>query len=141
MWTEADRELSFARIGTGISALPMAQALPWGQHLRLSVASKGFGYLWVDHHGNGRLALSCKAAPGEQQSLVTTDPMRYFVPEYDGVHGWVGAHLDPAHDPDWPEICALLHQAWRLTAPKAIVRAHDSALHRGSNPAPAVAGG
>jgi hypothetical protein len=126
VWTEADRELSFTRVSTEVSELPAAEAIPWRQHLRLSVRGKGFGYVWNDHHGNRRLGLSCKAAPGEQQALIQSNPTRYFLPEYDGARGWVGAHLDPPHEPDWSEIAGLLREAWRMTAPKALVRQFES---------------
>ena len=125
MWTEADRESSFARVSSEVSSLPAAQALPWGQHLRLSVRDKGFGYLWNDHHGNGRLALSIKAPAGAQQAYVGSDPWHYFVPEYDVNNGWVGVHLDPEHEPDWTEISGLIEQAWRMTAPRSLVRDLD----------------
>lgn len=132
VWTEADRESSFARVSSEVSSLPAAQALPWGQHLRLSVrdsnntTSRGFGYLWNDHHGNGRLALSIKAPAGAQQAYVASDPFHYFVPEYDVNNGWVGVHLDPDHQPDWTEISGLIEQAWRMTAPRTLVRELDS---------------
>ena len=47
-----------------------------------------------DHHGDGRLAIWCKATPEEQKRLVAMDPARYFVPPYVGVKGWVGAVLN-----------------------------------------------
>lgn len=127
VWTEADRESTFARVSRHVSSLPAAQALPWGQHLRLSVRGKGFGWLLNDHHGNGRLALSVKAPLGAQQAYVGSDPLRYFLPEYDGKNGWVGVHLDPEHHPDWAEIGVLVEQGWRMTASRTLVREFESA--------------
>src|SRR4249919_3531931 len=34
------------------------------------------------HHGNGRAAVWCKAAPGNQQLMVAAAPERFFVPPY-----------------------------------------------------------
>jgi hypothetical protein len=61
----------------------------------------------------------CKAPPGIQAALVETDPSRYFVPPYVGHRGWVGAWLDV--DVDWAEIEGLVHESYRMTAPKRLV--------------------
>lgn len=127
VWTDEDRAECFRRVTAVAAALPDAQVAAWGQHLRLSLGRKGFGRILADHHQDGRLALTCKAPPGEQQALVAQDPGRYFVPPYDGVHGWVGAYLDPEHHPNWAEIDALIAQAWRLVAPATMVRQFDAA--------------
>ena len=37
-----------------------------------------------DHHGDGRLALWCAAAPGVQAEMVDQEPDRFFVPPYVG---------------------------------------------------------
>jgi len=47
-----------------------------------------------DHHGDGRLAIWCKAPPGAQEALVAALPKHYFVPPYVGPSGWVGVRLD-----------------------------------------------
>ncbi len=83
---------------------------------------KGFGYAMADHHGDGRLAVTCRAPAGAQQALTAAEPDRYFAPAYTGRSGWVGAHLDDAHTPDWDEINGLLRQAWEMTAPRALLR-------------------
>ena len=75
---------------------------------------------YVDnHHGDGRLAIWCNAPPGLQGSLVDEDPVRFFVPPYVGVRGWVGARLD--RDPDWARIEDLILLAYRVTAPKRLI--------------------
>ncbi len=127
VWTDQDRERSFDRVTRFVVALPAAAAVPWGTHLRLTVRDRGFGYAMADHHGDGRLAVTCKAPPGAQQALVASDPGRYFVPAYTGHHGWIGAHLDDAHDPDWDEISGLLRQAWEMTAPRDLRLARAAA--------------
>jgi predicted DNA-binding protein (MmcQ/YjbR family) len=72
----------------------------------------------------GRWGVWCKALPGAQSSLVATDPVRFFVPPYVGVHGWIGISLEA--DQDWDLVAELIEQAYRLTASKRLVRALDA---------------
>ncbi len=85
---------------------------------------KRFAWLLVDHHGDGRPALWVKAPPGEQESLVSADARRFFVPPYLGPKGWVG--IDLAADPDWSEIRDLMEQAWRMNATTRALAAFDA---------------
>jgi hypothetical protein len=86
------------------------------QHLAFKVRKKIFAYYAYDHHGDGRIALLCKAPPGEQSQLVEEDPERYFVPPYVGSRGWVGLRLDSPRV-DWRAVKNLLSVAYVLTAP------------------------
>jgi len=107
--------------------LPEAVAVPVGlanEHLALKVRGKTFGYYAWDHHGDARIALHCKAAPGEQGRLVQEDPKRFFVPPYLGKNGWVAVRLDLAKV-DWGEVAYLLRTAYRLSAPKSLVAQLD----------------
>jgi len=70
------------------------------------------------HHGDGRAAVWCKAAPGNQAAMVEAAPDRFFVPPYVGPSGWVGVWLDA--NTDWGELAELLRDAWRRTAPKRL---------------------
>jgi hypothetical protein len=72
-----------------------------------------------NHHGNGRAAVWCKAAAGNQQLMVRAAPDRFFVPPYVGPSGWVGVWLDAKTD--WTELAGLLADGWRLVAPKRLV--------------------
>jgi hypothetical protein len=72
-----------------------------------------------NHHGNGRAAVWCKAAPGNQQLMVRAAPDRFFVPPYVGPSGWVGVWLDMRTD--WTGLAGLLADGWRLVAPKGLV--------------------
>jgi hypothetical protein len=76
-------------------------------------------YYTFDHHGDGRVALLCKAGPGEQGRMVEDDPRRFFVPPYVGSQGWIGVRLDGARV-DWAEILFLLRAAYRLIAPRTL---------------------
>lgn len=103
--------------------LPEAEAVPVGlknEHLALKVRGKTFGYYAYDHHGDGRIALHCKGAPGEQGRLVQEDPKRFFVPPYLGKKGWLAVWLDLPRV-DWGEVAYLLRTAYRLSAPKSLV--------------------
>jgi hypothetical protein len=71
-----------------------------------------------NHHGAGRSAVWCKAAPGNQALMVRAAPDRFFVPPYVGPSGWVGVWLDG--EVDWTELAALLRDSYRLVAPKRL---------------------
>jgi len=90
------------------------------QHLAFRVRKKTFAYYLHDHHGDGRIALCCKADPGEQNRIVEEDPRRFFVPPYLGPKGWIGVRLDRSNV-DWGEVAYLVWMAYRLTAPKGLV--------------------
>lgn len=80
-------------------------------------------HLWDDHHGDGRLAIWCPAPPGVQDDLVEREPERFFVPRYVGHRGWIGLRLDV--DVDWDEVAAVVEDAYRVAAPKTLVRQLD----------------
>lgn len=71
-----------------------------------------------NHHGDGRAAVWCKAAPGEQALMVKTAPDQFFVPAYVGPSGWVGVWLDGK--PDWDGLADILRDGYRLVAPKKL---------------------
>lgn len=71
-----------------------------------------------DSH-EGRWAIWCKAPDGAQRTLVDSDPDRYFVPPYVGVHGWVAISL--AAEQDWDFVAELIEQSYRMTASKRLV--------------------
>lgn len=85
-----------------------------------AVHGKKFCYYTVDHHGDGRVAISYKAPRGLLEALVDSDPVRYFRPAYMAQHGWVGLDLD-VEPLDWDEIRQSLESAYRMTAPKKLV--------------------
>src|SRR6476659_2255160 len=79
--------------------------------------------VWDDHHGDGRLALSCAAPPGVQQQLVDEEPARFYVPPYVGGRGWIGVRLDVKVD--WNEIREIVADAYRCVAPAKLVAQLD----------------
>ncbi len=89
------------------------------QHLAFRVRGKTFAYYLDDHHGDGIIALCCKATFAQQQELVARDPERYHVPAYVGAKGWVSLRLDLPRV-DWDEVVELLFNAYRLQAPRRL---------------------
>jgi len=77
-----------------------------------------------NHHGSGQAAVWCKAAPGNQTVMVQASPDRFFVPPYVGASGWVGILLNA--QTDWKELAELMHDAYRLVAPKRFLAALDA---------------
>src|SRR5262245_22969802 len=90
------------------------------EHLAFRVRKKTFAYYLYDHHGDGRIALCCKAAPGEQGSLVGREPRRFFVPPYLGAKGWIGVRLDLS-TVNWGLVAYLIGMAYRLGAPRTLL--------------------
>ena len=85
-------------------------------HLSMKVKKKIFAYYAYDHHGDGRIAVLCKAPPGEQAALVAENPGRYFVPPYVGAKGWIGFRIDGPRV-NWREVKERLLIAHAMTAP------------------------
>ena len=72
-----------------------------------------------NHHGGGRHAVWCKAAPGNQELMIRSAPTRFFKPPYVGPSGWVGIWLDGKVD--WEEVADLVRDSYFLVAPKRLV--------------------
>lgn len=101
-------------------ALPEAHEVEaWGEPT-FRVRNKLFAMYAApnNHHGGGRPAVWCKAAPGNQSLMVRAAPDRFFVPPYVGPSGWVGVWLD--RDPDWAEVRDLMRDSYRLIAPRKL---------------------
>ena len=75
----------------------------------------------TNHHGDGRFAIWCAAAPGTQQLLVDADPERFFRPPYVGHRGWLGVRLDRGRD--WNELAGIVEDAYAEIAPAKLVEA------------------
>jgi hypothetical protein len=80
------------------------------------VAKKHFVQHWVDHLGDGRVALWCAAPVGMQPMRVHGDPERFFVPPYVGHRGWLGVRLDRRLP--WAEIAGVIEDAYATIAPR-----------------------
>ena len=91
-------------------------------HIKFEVRGKTFAYYLDNHHGDGRLAINCKVAPGDQDLLLHIDPDRFFMPAYLGPKGWIGFRLDTPKV-DWDQVRQLITDSYRLVAPKRLAAA------------------
>ena len=83
------------------------------------VAKRVFVMVANNHHSDGHTAIWIPAPPGAQTEMIAEAPATYFKPPYVGVKGWIGVELPQIADDD---LAALIHQAWKLTSPKALLR-------------------
>ena len=67
--------------------------------------------LW-DHHHDNRIAFLAAAPDGAQDTLVASDPERYFRPPYYGHRGWIGMYLDVPVD--WVAAAERVQQAYEI---------------------------
>jgi len=103
------------------SRLPESVRLDQGSHASFLVRKKPFVYFLNDHHGDGIIGIACKALPGDNQRLIDSDPVRFYMPAYVGPRGWVGLRLDTPKI-DWEEVAELVLGSYLLTAPKTLAR-------------------
>lgn len=106
-------------------ALPQAHEVrAWGEPT-FRVRNKLFA-MYADarnHHGDGRHAVWCKAAPGNQEWMIQANPRRFFRPPYVGPSGWVGVWLDGRVS--WMAVAEVLRDGYRLVAPKRLLALLD----------------
>jgi len=97
-------------------ALPEAtEKEAWGAPT-FRVRNKMFAMFLDNHHGDGRVALWCKAPIGVQEIVVGAAPNKFFVPPYVGHKGWIGLRLDGKSD--WEEVAEFMTDAYEMTAPQ-----------------------
>jgi hypothetical protein len=108
-----------ARIAKIVASLPEGEAKTMGRHLSLEVRKKRFGWCMVDHHGDGRVDLNCKASAEMHDILRQLVPHHFHVPKYVGNKGWIGLWLD-LPKLDWAAVELALVEAYRRTAPKKL---------------------
>jgi hypothetical protein len=63
-----------------------------------------------------------KSTHDEQRALIAMDEETFFFPPYVGPSGWVGVRVSGV---DRDEMRELVIEAWRMTAPKRLVKAFD----------------
>ena len=142
-WTPGDAEAARARLVGIVAPLPEVTVQPPSDygHTAVVLGGRRFAWLTVDHHDDGRLALRIGTTHEEQRELVAQDPTRFFVPDYDGAHGWVGMLVDPASEPDREHAAELLESARRRRAPKRALRAPAERRAAGDDDGGRAAGG
>ena len=108
-------ERVLARVRKICATLPeVTEKEAWGAPT-FRVRDKLFCHFRDNHHGDGRIAIWCKATRDDQELLVGSNPERFFVPAYVGPSGWVGMTLDR---PDWALATEVLTNAYRMNASK-----------------------
>lgn len=107
------------RLRTICLALPEAtEKIAWGEPTFRVGPTKLFAMFSNNHHGDGMVALWCKAPPGVQEILVGADPKVFFRPPYVGHKGWIGVRLDG--QVDWSAVAGLVKDSYLMTAPKRL---------------------
>jgi hypothetical protein len=120
-YTDADVAAATKHLRAICAALPeVRERLSHGAVTFFIRGKRVLCHLTDDHHGDGRLALICAAAPGVQQEMITLEPERFFRPPYVGHRGWIGMRLDIA--PDWDEVTRVVEDAYRCVAPATLAR-------------------
>jgi hypothetical protein len=99
--------------------LPETKRKICGRHAQFLIRSKTFAYFLDDHHGDGIVAVNCKALPGDNKALAEAQPRRFYLPAYIASKGWVALRLDVGKI-DWDEVKELLIGSYALIAPKRL---------------------
>jgi hypothetical protein len=118
----AERERVLSRIREICLGLPeTSERLSHGAPTFFVREKRAFLMVLTNHHGDGRFAIWCAAAPGTQQLLVDADGERFFRPPYVGHRGWLGVRLDRGLD--WDELAGIAEDAYAEVAPAKLVEA------------------
>lgn len=110
-------------------SLPGAsEKLAWGEPT-FRAGGKMFATFDNNHHQSGHIAAWVNAPPGAQDILVDANPVRFFVPPYQGKRGWIGVRLDDA-DVDWDEVASVIEDGYRMVATKKDIAELDARAKR-----------
>jgi predicted DNA-binding protein (MmcQ/YjbR family) len=124
-----DSDPAIGRLRQICLALPEAfEKEAWGECTFRVAGGSMFAMTDNNHHNSGHLAVWVKAPPMIQETLVGSDPKRFFKPPYMGAKGWVGVRLD--YKVDWEELAAILKDGYLMSAPRKL---RDSALAAPNN--------
>ena len=102
--------------------LPEVSREDRGPYWRITVATKTFAYLWEPTRTVG-----LKQTISEQLALVAERPETFEVQYTSGGFGWVVVRLEGV---ERDELAELTFEAWRLTAPSALLAARRDQLPR-----------
>jgi len=128
-WVEvkAAQDERLTRLSAICLALPEVSRAIRSSHASFAVRRKGFAYFLNDHHGDGIVSVCTRAFPGENKRLVTSHPMKFYLPAYIGPRGWVGLRLDRGKT-DWNEVRDLLLVRYLQVAPRKLAAAVQGGL-------------
>jgi len=79
---------------------------------------KVFATYAMNHHGDGRIALWLNTPEGMQDAYVRAESKHFFVPQYVGPSGWLGARLDTGLA--WNRVAQLVRAAYERVAPEKL---------------------
>ncbi len=102
-----DRERAVATL----LALPEVLEVDWRGHSTYMVGKRSFA--GVDDDG-----IACRADKDERPALL--ERPWYVAPPFVARYGWIGIRFDKVDD--WEEVAELLETAYRITAPKRLLR-------------------
>ncbi len=102
--------------------LPEVTRSDQGRYWRIAVGDRTFGYLWEPTRTVG-----LKQTIAEQLALVAERPETFEVQFTTAGFGWVVVHLEGV---ERDELAELTFEAWRLTAPAALVERRGDRLPR-----------
>jgi hypothetical protein len=102
--------------------LPEVTRVDHDRYWRIAVSTKTFGYLWPP-----TLTVGLKQTLAEQLALVAERPETFEVQFTAGGFGWVVVRLGGV---ERDELAELTFEAWRLTAPAALVDRRGELLPR-----------
>ena len=102
--------------------LPEVSRVDNGRYWRIMVGERTFGYLWEP-----TCTVGLKQTIAEQLALVAERPDTFEVQFTSGGFGWVVVRLDGV---DRDELAELTFEAWRLTAPAALIAERGDTLPR-----------
>jgi hypothetical protein len=105
-----------------VTQLPDVERSDFARYSKFEVRARTFGYLWEPTRTVG-----LKQTLAEQAALVGERPEVFEVQFTAGGFGWVVVHLEGV---DRRELAELTFEAWRLTAPAALVEARGERLPR-----------
>ena len=102
--------------------LPEVTRSDHGRYWRIAVSDQTFGYLWEPTRTVG-----LKQTIAEQLALVAERPQTFEVQFTSGGFGWVVVRLGGV---ERDELAELTFEAWRLTAPPALIERRGDRLPR-----------
>lgn len=100
-------------------AFPETTNVPFGGHEAPAFRVRDKIFVKINEDLGG---FTCKAPPGVQETLVQSEPNRFYVPPYVGSKGWIGVLFI---DVDRDELAAIAEDSYRMTAPKRLVNQLD----------------
>ncbi len=96
-----------------VDQLDDVSRIDYDRYSKFDVTGRTFGYLWEPTRTVG-----LKQTVAEQIALVAERPEVFEVQFTSWGFGWVVVHLERI---ERDELCELTFEAWRLTAPEALV--------------------